>query len=648
MTALRSRLAALAALALAAGSCVSAARPPAAPPLPEVVIEAPPVAPTEPEPPAPQPPAAEPEPPPPALPERVRIGLLTDLESVTIPCCRGTAMAAFANGARPVGSAVTVRPAAAASELPVWRLQVAALREPEEAEGLASRLAALAAAPADARFDAGSGLYRVRVGRWVRREDAEQGGRALQRRGLDAFWVVSEGNGPIDPALEVTADGTRSRIPGRRFELAAAAGGTLELEGRRFRGSLVVFLNDRGRLNVINELPLEDYLRGVVPRELGPDSYPQLEALKAQAVAARSYTLRNLGGFAEEGYDLCGTPKCQVYGGAGAEHPLSDRAVAETAGEVLLGDGAAIDALYTATCGGRTENVEVIFPLKSADYLRGVACIEAGPAVVRAAVPQASRWPPAGEGGAPEPARATFERLVGSDLLVRLADGRHTALRLGRATATFVRTGDAAPRAGDLHLLPGDELDLYRSGESLVALVQRLHADALPPEKGHSRLRWNRFRSDAEIATAVRQRFPELDFRGLDIVSRGPSGRVGRIRLDGAAGEQVEVSGLAVRWLLDLPETWFTLRRERPRGGRPGWRFSGRGWGHGVGLCQAGSYAMSRRGHDYREILAHYYSGARLERLPHADEIAGERQNLFVQDNDKGKDRDKGSIEGGG
>src|SRR5690606_37451728 len=106
---------------------------------------------------------------------------------------------------------------------------------------------------------AGSGLYRVRVGRWSHREDAEQGGRALQRRGLDAFWVVSEGAGPLDPALEVTADGARTRVAGRRFELAAAAGETLELEGRRFRGSLVVFLNDRGRLNVINELPLEDY-----------------------------------------------------------------------------------------------------------------------------------------------------------------------------------------------------------------------------------------------------------------------------------------------------------------------------------------------------------------------------------------------------
>ncbi len=137
-------------------------------------------------------------------------------------------------------------------------------------------------------------------------------------------------------------------------------------EGRRYRGRLVVYLNDRGRLNLVNELPIEQYLRGVVPRELGPGAYPELEALKAQAIAARSYTLRNLGEFADEGYDLCGTPRCQVYGGMDDEHPLSDRAVAETAGEILVYDGQPIDALYSATCGGHTENVEVIFPLKRA------------------------------------------------------------------------------------------------------------------------------------------------------------------------------------------------------------------------------------------------------------------------------------------
>src|SRR5690606_38589234 len=251
--------------------------------------------------------------------------------------------------------------------------------------------------------------------------------------------------------LAVTVDGASHRVVGRRFALHAAHGGWLEFDGRRFRGALVVYLNDRGSLNVVNEVSLEDYLRGVVPRELGPDSYPQLEALKAQAVAARSYTLRNLGGFAEEGYDLCGTPKCQVYGGAGAEHPLSDRAVRETAGEVLLGDSEAIEALYTATCGGHTEDVEVVFPLKSADYLRGVACIEAGAVRLAgrqagAAAPAAWTHPVAG-GMRLVPIRGTFEQLTGADLILRLTDRDFLAARVGRSTATWVQRGAAAPLA---------------------------------------------------------------------------------------------------------------------------------------------------------------------------------------------------------
>ena len=93
-----------------------------------------------------------------------------------------------------------------------------------------------------------------------------------------------------------------------------------------------MFLNDRGLLNVVNELPVDDYLRGVVPREMGPAIFDEIEALKAQAVAARTYTIRNLGGFTAEGFDICATPRCQVYGGMSVEHPLSDRAVAETSG----------------------------------------------------------------------------------------------------------------------------------------------------------------------------------------------------------------------------------------------------------------------------------------------------------------------------
>ena len=87
-----------------------------------------------------------------------------------------------------------------------------------------------------------------------------------------------------------------------------------------------------------------------------------------------------------------------------------------------------------------------------------------------------------------------------------------------------------------------------------------------------------------------------------------------KIRVAGRDGRSVEVEGLAVRWTLDLPDTWFTAKRIAPKNKEAGWLFTGRGWGHGVGLCQVGSFGMAVRGHDYREILEHYYTGVQIAR----------------------------------
>lgn len=179
--------------------------------------------------------------------------------------------------------------------------------------------------------------------------------------------------------------GAPIRIPGGvPLEVTPPAAGFLEWEGRPYRGAFTVFRRGAG-VTVVNRLPLEDYLLGVVPRELPPDLFPESEALKAQALAARTYALRPRDAYRERGYDLCSGPACQVYGGAAAERPLSTRAVRETAGEAIYHDGALIDALYTAACGGHTENAENIFT-NPTPYLVGRACVrEAGGARLEAA-----------------------------------------------------------------------------------------------------------------------------------------------------------------------------------------------------------------------------------------------------------------------
>ena len=148
---------------------------------------------------------------------------------------------------------------------------------------------------------------------------------------------------------------------------------------KAYRGRLEVFANTRGSLTVVNVVPLEEYVRGVVPNELSPGGWPEIEALKAQAVAARTYAVSNLGRFDSEGYDLTPDTRSQVYGGRSTEHPLTDRAVFETRGRVATYEGRPINALYTSTCGGRTEDAENIFGGDAPAYLRGRECaLESG------------------------------------------------------------------------------------------------------------------------------------------------------------------------------------------------------------------------------------------------------------------------------
>src|SRR6185436_4918517 len=106
--------------------------------------------------------------------------------------------------------------------------------------------------------------------------------------------------------------------------------------------------------------------------------------------------------------------------------------------------------------------------------------------------------------------------------------------------------------------------------------------------------------------------------RLLDIVPvrRGVSGRVTEIRITGSNGSAV-IRGFSIRTALGLKENLFTVDRQRDRtGALKRVVFNGRGWGHGVGMCQVGAYGMALRGLSYQEILMHYYTGISLQRLP--------------------------------
>jgi stage II sporulation protein D len=258
----------------------------------------------------------------------------------------------------------------------VYRVQVGAFGSREAAERERRRLEAAFGAPGVVRHDPDRGNWRVRLGQ---AEDRFQLNGLLERlrgAGLTDLWISEEaGEDLSEVALRLVDRNFDSfLVEASRLAVLPPGKGRVEVDGDPYRGVVELRVNRFGQVQPVNWVELEQYLLGVVPAELGPEVWPQLEALKAQAVAARTYAWRNRGQFEEDGFDLCATPRCQVYRGAAAEHPLTNRAVAATRGEIMVWQDEPIDALYTATCGGHTEDGDAIFPEQDEPYLKGVPC----------------------------------------------------------------------------------------------------------------------------------------------------------------------------------------------------------------------------------------------------------------------------------
>jgi stage II sporulation protein D len=267
----------------------------------------------------------------------------------------------------------------------IYRIQVAAFSTPEAAEQERAALEKAFGAPAVTRYVPDRGSWRVRVGEAKDRAALAPLLARLRDAGKKGIWIADEPQpAPPGVAVRVVDAAWDSKLTTASRVLVLPTGNALvAVQGKAYRGVVEVRVDGSGRLRAIDWVEMETYLRGVVPSELGPEIWPQLEALKAQAVAARTYTIANLGQFEDDGYDICFSPRCQAYGGADAEHPLSDRAIADTRGEVAVYDAKPIDALYTATCGGHTEDAKEIFPEQAAPYLTGVPCRAEGEALAR-------------------------------------------------------------------------------------------------------------------------------------------------------------------------------------------------------------------------------------------------------------------------
>lgn len=220
--------------------------------------------------------------------------------------------------------------------------------------------------------------YKVRVGEATSREEAQKIVDKLKQMGFDQAWIDKRTIQPktkgkimlIDPDENV-----KGEYEDMIYFIPKSTSSYIGVAGKLYRGKLIARVGLDGLLTVINQLNIDDYVKGVVPKEIGADKHE--EALKAQAVAARTETLSKLGRHSDDGFDLCATVCCQVYGGMSAETPRTNKAVEDTIGEVITIRERLASTVYHACCGGYTEDASVVWGSGS-EYLVAVPCFEQG------------------------------------------------------------------------------------------------------------------------------------------------------------------------------------------------------------------------------------------------------------------------------
>ncbi len=369
--------------------------------------------------------------------------------------------------------------------------------------------------------------------------------------------------------------------PVRLVPVGDANPNPISYKGRLYRGEIEVLVAPKGgQLSVVNVINMEEYLLGVVPNEM-PSDWP-MEAYKAQAVAARTYATVNRGKWKADGFDLIDTVSDQAYGGIRAERSATSEAVLATKGLVLTYGGTPVTAFYHASSGGHTENNENVWNGPPREYLRGVPDFDNLPDNKKYA------W--------------SFDFSVET-----------FTQKLKEAGYTFGQIRSVVP-AGTLGVSgrPSHWLIEGTTGRSTLTAYQFRLALGL-----YSAPRTVQFRPEGVVTTVVSQttKAQEVHVIGADgaAVTR-PATPAYVVSASGTSVldqvKPVYVMGGAATVALNP----VTVTVEQPGPALPsGVEIIGGGSGHAVGMSQWGAHGMALQGKSFAEILAHFYTGTKVE-----------------------------------
>ncbi len=332
----------------------------------------------------------------------------------------------------------------------------------------------------------------------------------------------------------------------------------LNLDGVPFRGEFEVKRLSASDMTVINVLPLQEYLYGVVPGEI--ESYSHIEALKAQAVAARTYTVNNMNKYKENGFNLCNTTWSQVYKGYSAETESTNRAVDETKGQIVLYNDKPAQVFYFSSSGGQTEDVKNVWG-SDFPYLSSVEDkYESGKS-------WNYNW---------------TKTLTAEEIKKRLiSKGKD----VGEVTGIDILKTSGAGRPVELVISGTKSQAVFKNAATrdIFGLPSQMYTIESSSGKDNS--------------ISIRSATSEVSAKPL-----------GELNVMSASGEMVLDAGKGLS-VAGRDGKTITVSSQSS----DSYTFSGRGWGHAIGMSQEGAKGMANEGFTYDEILTHYFQGTEVK-----------------------------------
>lgn len=427
----------------------------------------------------------------------------------------------------------------------------------------------------------------------------------------DGNLMMTDSSGRVSnlsSSAKISVNGANVSIGNFSFPLPVRITGTgfLKFNGKSYRGAFLI----TQRAGLLNVLDLEQYLYGVLPAEVGANWH--IEALRTQAICARTYALKQSMNRADKGYDVVDSDSDQVYKGAGVETAKTNQAVNSTAGLILAYGNEMATTYFHSDSGGHTADVADVWGQNDKPYLCGV------PEVVNYKSP-VSVWN----------ARVPVSK-------IQAAITKVTGSNIGKISEIQVSDVDKGGRAIMMTFIGSRGSKTIRASQFRLALDPRTIKSTMFTPSGGSYNVNNTTTPSGLVSTQKNQpSASNLNFSEEQSIAKmtaeGVFTTTELIDMLANPAKQKEYYKIGLgRTSRNKPANnnnnnnnnntpapaqkmnkyGYSIERQGNE-----FIFYGRGWGHGVGLCQWGTMAMAEKGYKAEQILSHYYPGTDVRKI---------------------------------